>query len=76
LFIISKIKTLGIENNNPWRDFNESGQILQKYQRTHSKQNEQNIAPTIDLSIAQAAGILALAFATGILSGCLLKRLR
>jgi hypothetical protein len=47
-----------------------------KYQRTHSKQNEQNIAPTIDLSIAQAAGILALAFATGILSGCLLKRLR
>jgi len=56
--------------------FNESGQILQKIPKNPFKQNEQNIAPTIDLSIAQAAGILALAFATGILSGCLLKRLR
>ncbi|HOM01212.1 MAG TPA: hypothetical protein PLH43_00085 [Acetivibrio sp.] len=50
-----------------------------KYPRTHSKQSEQNEhndAPTIDLSIAQAAGILVLTFATGMLSGCLLKRFR
>ncbi|GAE87524.1 hypothetical protein [Acetivibrio straminisolvens] len=47
-----------------------------KYPRTHSKQNENNEhneARTIDLTIAQAAGILVLTFATGILSGCLLK---
>lgn len=45
-----------------------------KYPRTHTKQNEHDDTRTIDLSIVAATGILVLTFATGMLSGCMLKK--
>ncbi|HHV29594.1 hypothetical protein [Acetivibrio mesophilus] len=46
-----------------------------KYPRTHMKQTEHEDTRTLDLSIAQATGVLVLTFVTGMLSACLLKKM-